>query len=58
MEVRMRTLAILVASLATTPALATVRISSGQSDPFVAILLSVVATVGLTLLVRFLLKQE
>jgi hypothetical protein len=43
---------------AATPALATVRFSSGQSDPFIAILLSVVATVGLTLLVRFLLRRR
>jgi hypothetical protein len=43
---------------AATPALATVRFSSGQSDPFIAIVLSVVATIGLTLLVRFLLKRR
>jgi hypothetical protein len=57
-ETIMKVLATTIAIMATTPALATVRFSSGQSDPFVAVILSVIATVGLTLLIRFLLRRR
>jgi hypothetical protein len=54
----MKTLVVALAALHATPALATGRGGSGHSDPFVSIIFSVIATVGLTLLVRFMFKRR